>query len=121
MDTGWVLASVVFLSTCLALASAIVQSPLLRSSAFISHLLTPLTWAMWVSALDQTAFSFSIWSLVSLVALVGAVLVEHGLELDFQLVSAGETALKDDLRKAATPVFCGASALETGSLQAPTL
>ena len=67
------------------------------------------------------AFSFSPWGLVSLVALVGAVLVEHGLELDFERANAGESALRDALQKAATPILFGPPTLDTGSLRISNL
>ena len=98
-----------------------LQSPLLRSATFISFLLTPLSWTMWVSALDNTAFSFSTWGLVSLMALVGAVLVEQGLDLDFELACSGESALRSALQKAATPILFGPPTLDTGSLRIPNL
>ena len=121
IGAGWMLATVMFLSCCLALAAAYLQSPLLRSATFISFLLTPLSWTMWVSAIDNAAFSFSIWGLVSLVALIGAVLVEHGLELDFEHACSGESALRNALQKAATPMFFGTPTLDTGSIRIPTL
>ena len=121
LAAGWILATVVFISCCLALTSAVMQSPLLRSSAFICHLLAPLAWSMWVSTMAGAAFSFSTWGLVSLVALVGAVLVEHGLELDFERANAGESALRDALQKAATPILFGPPTLDTGSLRISNL
>jgi hypothetical protein len=120
IGAGWMLATIVFLSCCLALTAAYLQSPLLRSATFICHLLTPLSWTMWVSTIDNAAFSFSTWGLVSLMALVGAVLVEHGLELDFELACSGESALKDALQKAATPILFGPPTLDTGSMRIPT-
>ncbi len=121
IGAGWMLATIVFLSCCLALTSAYLQSPLLRSATFISFLLTPLSWTMWVSALDNAAFSFSTWGLVSLMALVGAVLVEQGLELDFELAYSGDSALRTALQKAATPILFGPPTLDTGSMRIPTL
>ena len=114
------LAIVVFLSSCLALFSAVQHSSFLRSAAFISHLLTPLAWALWVATLQSTAFSFSTWGLVSLMALVGATLGEHGLEMEF----AGDRtdcSLRKALERAATPILGGGPAFDTGSIKLPRL
>jgi hypothetical protein len=113
------LAIVVFLSTCIALFSALSRSPLLRSMAYICHLLTPLAWALWVATMQNEAFSFGTWGLVSLMALVGATLGEHGLEMDFESVQTGENALQQALRKAATPILGVGPTLDTGSMKIP--
>jgi hypothetical protein len=120
VGTGWMLAIAVFLSCCLALSSAINHSPLLRSMAFIANLLAPLAWTLWVGAMQSTVFSFSTWGLVSLMALVGATVTEHGLEWEFERGYSGEAALQQALREAATPIL-GTPALDTGSLKIPHL
>lgn len=120
VGAGWMLAVVAFLSCCLALASAYKQSPFLRSMAFITHLLTPLAWTLWVGAMQNTVFSFSTWGLVSLMALVGATLTEHGLEMEFETGYAGEEAMMKALREAATPIL-STPTLDTGSMKIPHL
>ncbi|MFA5506978.1 MAG: hypothetical protein WC314_23785 [Vulcanimicrobiota bacterium] len=120
-EAGWLLASLMSFTCCLALGSAVFQSSVLRSTAFICHLLLPLSWTMWVCILGSATFEFGIWGLVSLMGLVGAVMVEHGLEVDFELVKSGESALRDALRRAAEPLVFAAGPLDTGSLTIRTL
>lgn len=114
---GWLLSATLFCTCTLALFSTVTHSALLRSLAFILHLLAPLAWTLWLGTAQNTAFSFGTWGLVSLMALVGAVVTEHGLEMEFEGHYACDASLEKALREAARPIISATPALDTGSLK----